>query len=88
MLGCRTFGFYGTLRKLQNIDFRYSDFCFSKKSCDNRDNHIEQEAVSYFAKNLKCHFVSTLYPTFPHPISRVFQGSMVYGTGMSVQKAY
>jgi hypothetical protein len=35
---------------------RNSDYCFSKKSCDNRDNHIQQEAISVFRENLKTPF--------------------------------
>jgi hypothetical protein len=33
---------------LQNSDYRSGE-----KGCDNRDNHIQQDAISYFAKNWK-----------------------------------
>jgi hypothetical protein len=35
---------------------RNSDYRFGKKSCDNRDNHIQQEAIIVFREKLKSPF--------------------------------
>ncbi len=39
----------------QNLK-RYRDYRFSEKFCNNRDNHIQQEAISVFRKKLKSPF--------------------------------
>jgi hypothetical protein len=35
---------------------RNSDYCFGEKSCDNRDNHIQKEAIIVFCEKSKTQF--------------------------------